>query len=155
MSNEANARKAIRDSENFWQLEGESILNAITIPEPPKPDSPATIRLTHSNSYGPFEEVEFFVRLGDPDNPTDPEDLDSARDWIKTTLVEELVDVGGEEMLRSQALEPFEDETPWEGTFEAQLTIPRGRHSIEIRILSPQPDLQRSMVLSDWEINVG
>jgi hypothetical protein len=155
MSNEASQRKAIRDSENFWQLDGESILNTLTIPDPPKPNSPVTIRLTLSNSYGPLEEVEFFVRLGNPDHPTDPKDLDSARDWIKTSLVEELVDVDGEEMLRSQTQEPFEDETQWEGTFEAQMTIPAGRHTIEIKILSPQPDLQRSMVLNDWEINVG
>jgi hypothetical protein len=155
MSNETNKRKAIRDSENFWQLDGESILNAMTIPDPPKPNLPATIRLTLSNSYGPFDEVEFFIRLGNPGKPTAPKDLDSATDWIKTTLVEELVDIDGEEMLRSQAQEPFEDETNWEGTFEAQITIPSGRHSIEIKIISPQPDLQRSMVLNDWEINVG
>ena len=155
MSNEAGEKKAIRESEISWQLEGESDLAVITIPDPPMANAPTTIRLTHSNSYGPFAEVEFFVRIGNPDAPTDPEDLDSASDWIKTTLVEELVNVDGEEMLRSEAEEPFEGETPWEGTFEAQLTLPRGRHIIEIKILSPEPDLQRSMVLNDWEINVA
>lgn len=152
MSASNDERKVVRDSEVFWQLDGESDLNAITIPGPPEAGKPTTIRLTHSNSYGPFDGAEFYVRLGDPENPTEQNDLDSAPDWIKAGLVEELVDVDGEERLRSEADEPFEDETPWDGTYEAPLTIPRGRHSIEIKIVSQQPDLLRSTVLSGWEI---
>src|SRR5436190_21402994 len=94
-----NSRKAVRDSENFWQLEGESEIHAATIPDPPKAGKPTTVRLTHSNSYGPFENADLFVRLGDPENPTEQDDLDSAKDWSKAKLVEELVFVDGEEML--------------------------------------------------------
>ena len=148
-------RKVVRDSETFWQLEGESDLSAITIPDPPGPGVATTVRLTHSNSYGPFDEVDFFVRVGDPDKPTDQDDLDSATDWVQARLVEELVTVGDEEMLRSEAEEPFEDETPWDGTYEARLVIPAGRHSIEIKLVSHQPELLRSMVLSDWEVSVA
>jgi len=148
-------RKAIRDSETFWQLDGESELYAITIPAPPKADALTTVRLTHSNSYGPFDEAEFLVRVGDPQKPTDQDDLDSASDWTKAHLVEELVSVEGEEILRSEAQEPFEDETPWEGTYEAQLLIPSGRRSIEIKVVSQHPELLRSLVLSDWDITVG
>ena len=148
-------RKVIRESETFWQLDGESDLNAITLPDPPKLGGVTTIRLTHSNSYGPFDEADFFVRLGNPDKPTAPDDLDSATDWIKVALVEELVNVDDDEMLRSEAEEPFEDETPWDGTYEAQLSIPAGRHSIEIKIVSQHPDLLRSSVLTGWDIEVG
>ena len=136
-------RKAIRDSETFWQLEGESELYAVTIPDPPKAGVASTVRLTHSNSYGPFDEAEFFVRVGDPDKPTDQDDLDSATDWIQARLVEELVTVDDEEMLRSEAHEPFEDETPWEGTYDAQLVIPAGRRSIEVKIVSLHPESAR------------
>ena len=115
-----------------------------------------TIRLTHSNSYGPFDEAEFFVRVGDPDKPTDQGDLDSASDWVKAHLVEELVTVDNEEMLRSEAQpEAFEDEVPWEGTYDAQLVIPAGRHSIEVKVVSQRTDLLRSLVLSGWEVSVG
>lgn len=148
-------RKVIRDSENWWQLEGESNLDAITIPEQPRSGVATTIRLTHSNSSGPFDVLNFFVRVGDPAKPTDQDDLDSAIDWIPTRLVEELVTIGDEEMLRSEAEEPFEDETPWDGTYEAQLVIPSGRHSIEIKIVSDRPKLHHSMVLSGWEVSVG
>ncbi len=148
-------RKAIRDSETFWQLDGESELYAITISDQPKAGAATTVRLTHSNSYGPFDEAEFFVRVGDPDKPTDQDDLDSGSDWTKARLVEELVSVEGEEMLRSEAQEPFEDETPWEGTYEAQLVIPAGRRSIEIKVVSQHPELLRSLVLADWDITVG
>ncbi len=147
-------RKAVTDTENNWQLEGESDLCATTIPDPPTAGAPAIVRLTHSNSYGPFEEVEFFVRVGDPDQPTPEDDLDSRKDWIKARLVEELVVVEDQEMLRSEAEEPFEDETPWSGTYEAQLVLPRGRHSLEIKIVSPEPELLASRVLSDWTVNV-
>ena len=131
------------------------MLSAGTIPDSPNPGVATTVRLTHSNSYGPFDELDFFVRIGDPDKPTDQEDLDSANDWIRTRLVEELVTIDDEEMLRSEAREPFEDETPWEGTYEAQLTFPAGQHSIEIKIISHRPELHHSMVLSGWEVSVS
>jgi hypothetical protein len=148
-------RKVIRDSETFWQLEGESDLYAVTIPDPPKAGVASTVRLTHSNSYGPFDEAEFFVRVGDPDKPTDQDDLDSATDWIQAHLVEELVTVDDEEMLRSEAQEPFDDETPWEGTYDAQLVIPAGRRTIEIKIVSQHPELLASRVLTGWDISLG
>ncbi len=145
-------RKAVRDSETFWQLEGESDLYAATIPEPPDAGQPTIVRLTHSNTYGPVDDVEFFVRIGDPDRPSRENDLNSASDWVKAQLVEELVFVDDEEMLRQDAEEPFEEETPWEGTYEAELQTPAGRHSIEIKIVSPFPELLSSRVLADWEI---
>jgi hypothetical protein len=148
-------RKVIRDSETFWQLDGESELYAVTIPDQPKAAAATTVRLTHSNSYGPIDGVEFFVRVGDPDKRTDEDDLDSESDWMKAHLVEELVTVDDEEMLRSEAHEPFEDETLWEGTYEAQLVIPADRRSIEIKIVSQHPELLRSLVLNDWDIAVG
>src|SRR5262245_11827402 len=128
-------RKVIRESETFWELEAESELEAVTIPEPPKAGVATTVRLTHSNPYGPFDDVDLFVRIGDPENPTEQDDLDSASDWVQAQLVEELVYVDGDEMLRREAEEPFEDETPWDGTFDAQLVFPPGRCSIEIKII--------------------
>jgi len=148
-------RKVIRDSETFWQLEGESDLHAVTISDPPKAGVASTVRLTHSNSDGPFDGAEFFVRVGDADKPTDDDDLDSSTDWVQAHLVEELVTIDDEEMLRSEAHEPFEDETPWEGTYDAQLVIPAGRRSIEVKIISQHPDLLASRVLTGWDISVG
>ncbi len=150
-----NSRKVIRDSETFWQLDGESELYAVTIPDPPKAGAATTVRLTHSNSYGPVDEADLFVRVGDPKHPTGQHDLNSARDWVQARLVEELVFVDGEEILRSEAQEVFEDETLWEGTYDAELVIPAGRHSIEVKIISRHPELLRSLVLADWEIVVG
>lgn len=147
-------RKAVRDSEAFWQLDGASDLYAATIPDPPEAGTATTVRLTHSNSYGPIDDVAFFVRVGDPAKPTGQDDLDSSADWVAAGLVEELVTVADEEMLRSEAEEPFEDETPWEGTYEAQLVIPAGQRSVEIKIVSQHPELLRSLVLADWEVTV-
>jgi hypothetical protein len=70
-------------------------------------------------------------------------------------LVEELVTIDDEEMLRSEAEEPFEDETPWDGTYDAELVIPMGRRSIEIKIVSKHPELLASQVLTGWDITVG
>ncbi len=148
-------RKVVRDSETFWQLDGESHLYAATIPDPPKAGAPTVIRLTHSNLYAPFDEAEFFVRVGNPEAPTAQDDLESHGDWVQADLVEELVSVDGEEMLRSEAQEPFDDETPWDGTYEAQLVLSPGRRSIEIKIVSQHPELLRSLVLADWDIVVG
>jgi hypothetical protein len=81
--------------------------------------------------------------------------LDSASDWIQARLVEELVTIGDEEMLRSEAQEPLENETLWEGTYDAQLIISAGSHSIEIKIITQQVQLLRSLVLTGWTIEVG
>jgi hypothetical protein len=152
---ERRSRKAIRDSETCWQLEGESDLYVGTLPDPPKSGAATTVRLTHSNSYGPIDEAEFFVRVGDSDKPTDQSDLDSASDWVKAHLIEEIVTVDDKEMLRSEARpESFEDEVPWEGTYDAELVIPAGRHSIEIKIVSQHPELLRSLVLTGWDVEV-
>lgn len=148
-------RKVVRDSDVFWQLDGESDLYAMTLPDPPKAGKATTVRLTHSNSYGPVDDVEIFVRVGDPENPTDPDDLDSATDWVKADLVEELVYVEGVETLRSEAGESLEDETPWDGTYEAQLVIPPGEHTIEVKVVSKYPEVLTSVVLNDWEIEAG
>jgi hypothetical protein len=147
-------KKAVMQSGVFWQLDGESDLRAITIPAAPKVNAATTVRLTHSNSDYPFDEAEFFVRLGNPDNPTEQDDLDSAGDWVQARLVEELVFVDDKEILRSQANEPFKGLTPWWGTYDAELRIPRGRHSIEIKIVSHRLDVLSSGVVADWHIEV-
>jgi hypothetical protein len=144
--------KVARNSKNFWELDGESELHAATVPDPPEAATATTVRVTLSNPYGPVDDVEVFVRVGNPDKPTAQGDLDSAKDWFEAPLVEELVNVDGEEMVRSREMEPFEDETPWEGTYEAHLVLPPGRRSIEIKVLSHNSELLRSVVLSDWDI---
>jgi hypothetical protein len=146
--------KAVRDSGTVWELGGESELRALTIPHPPGAPAATTVRLTHSNCYGPFDDAEFFVRVGDLNRPTAPDALDSATDWVSAALVEELVFVNGDEILRSEAAGQFEEETPWWGTYEAQVELPAGRQSIEIKVVSHHPELLRSVVLGDWEVNV-
>jgi hypothetical protein len=59
-------RRVIRDSETFWQLDGESDLYAVIIPDPPKAGAATTVRLTHYNSYGPFDEAELFCASWEP-----------------------------------------------------------------------------------------
>jgi hypothetical protein len=146
--------KAVRESESFWELPGESELRAATTPDPPQAKKQATVRLTHANSYGPFEEAKFFVRIGDPENPTDQENPDSATDWVECQLVEELVHVDGQEMPRSKAEEPFEGEVLWEGTYEAKLKMPAEPCLIEIKAVSQHSELPYVVVLNDWEIAV-
>jgi hypothetical protein len=146
--------QAVRDSGVVWELGGESDLRAVTLPHPPTANRNTTIRLTHSNTYGPVDDAEFFVRTGDMLRPTGADDLDSATDWVKANLVEELVYVEDTEMLRSEAQEPFEDETPWWGTYDAPLVLPAGRQRIEIKVVSHAPNNLRAVVLADWEVNV-
>jgi hypothetical protein len=130
-------------------------LAAITIPDPPISGAPTIVRLTHENSYGPFNEVDFFVRVGSPNKPTGQFDLNSHTDWVKAQPVEELVCVNGDEFFRSEVKEPFEDETPWEGTYEVKLMIPAGKRLIEIKIVSSRPKIMASRVLADWEVTVA
>jgi hypothetical protein len=146
-------RKAIQDSEVFWELPGESELRAATIPDPPQPKKPTIVRLTHTNYCGPFAEARFFVRARDPENSRE-EDDDSAGSWTACNLVEELVHVDGQDLPRSQAKEPFADEVVWYGTYEATLKMPAGASSVEIKVVSEHPELPYSVVLSDWDVAV-
>lgn len=148
-------KKEIVDSDNYWQLEGESDLATITIPNPPIAGTPTMVRLTHSNSYGPFTEVDFYIRVGNPDKPTAEDDLNGATDWVKAQLVEELVCTDEGEFFRSEVPGKIDGETPWSGTFEASLSIPAGRRSIEIKVVSRKPKLMRSVILSGWVVEVG
>jgi len=151
MSKKNKTWKAVKKSDVHWQLDGESVLRAELEASRPKAGEKAVVRLTHSNVYGPLTAADFYVRIGDPLHPTGQGDLDSATDWVKASLVEELVWGNEREMLRSQAQEPFDGETPWWGTYEATLSFPSGKHSIEVKIVSRVPDLLSSMVLSGWE----
>jgi hypothetical protein len=154
-SQQTSAPKAVRDSVTFWELPGESELRAATTPEPPQANKQAAVRLTHANPYGPFDEAKFFVRIGDPEKPTDQDNPDAATDWVQCRLVEELLHVDGREIPRAKGKEPFEDETPWEGTYEAKLKMPAQRCSIEIKVVSHHPELPYVAVLSNWQIAVG
>jgi hypothetical protein len=142
------------DTEWTWEIGGESVIFSETIPNPPRSGDETLIRITHSNVYWPIDDVELFVRVGDPEHPTDFEDLDSAADWVKAELVEEIVLVDDEEMHRAQAEEPFgrEEEVPWDGTYEARLSLPAGRTSIEIKVSGN--GIVQSGVISDWALDV-
>ncbi len=137
-----------------WELGGESIIHCELKPDPPLEGREALIRLTHSNAYGPVDDVRFAVRIGDLRNPTAFEDLDSVTDWTPMDLVEEVVWIDGEEHLRSEIegrLNP-EDENVWAGTFEATLTFPAGIQRIEIGVVSSGH--LPSGVISDWQVTV-
>ncbi|HEX4415326.1 MAG TPA: hypothetical protein VH107_16960 [Lacipirellulaceae bacterium] len=146
-------KKAIRESDLFWELPAESELRAAITPDPPQPKKHATVRLTHANPYGPFDGARLFVRIGDLENPTDQSDENSVTDWIACALVEELVHVDGREIPRAEAKATFTDEVPWTGTYEAQLKVPTDACSIEIKVISEHPEVPYFIVLSDWSLN--
>ena len=134
-----------------FQLTGESIIRATTIPSPPSLKTPTVIRVTHSNPYG-FVDSDVFIRLGDPKNPLDVEDFDTVADWRKANLVEDLVSKdGGEEWaLRSKAKG---NTSVWSGTYEATVQFSKGHHQIEMKIISRVPEVF-SIVLSNWKVYV-
>jgi len=138
-----------------WEIGGESVLFGQTIPDRPVQGQETVVRITHSNVYGPIDHVTLFVRIGDPNQPTEFADLDSAADWVEAQVVEEIVRVNDVEMHRADATEPFgrEEEVPWDGTFEVALALPPGKQSIEIKIQS-KSDYPGSGVISDWIVDV-
>ena len=109
------ARKRVSfDSRYVWEIGGESELHAETDPSPPCSDKTTVARITHSNVYGPVDDVALFVRAGDLENPTAFDDLESASDWLKMDLVEENLHVDGKDIFRGDKSETFDpmDEIP-------------------------------------------
>lgn len=145
------ARKMIEPAaaQVSYQLTGESVLHATTIPERPNSKSPTTIRISHTNSYG-WIDADIFVRLGDPKNPTSVQNFNAASDWKKTTLIEDMVwnDKHAQWLPRTKA----KRSTTWCGTYEATLQFPKGHHRIELKIISRIPEV-RSVVLSNWKLH--
>lgn len=144
---------AIRESEAIWDLGGESTLLAALLPDPPEANGEARVRLTHFNIYWPVDDVAFFVRLGDPRSAKPLDRPEAAVDWVPAVLVEELVDVDDETMLRAEAGE-LAGETPWDGTFEAKLTFPAGTHLVEIKVVAPDDHFVPAGVIADWVVDV-
>lgn len=135
----------------YFQLTGESVLHAATIPEPPSSKTPTVIRVSHSNSFGRVD-ADVFVRLGDPKEPLGGQDSDTVADWRKAELVEDMLwsDKREEWILTSKAKG---DTSVWCGTYEAELRFPRGHHQIELKIISRVPEVC-SIVLSNWKVYV-
>lgn len=138
-------------TEIYFELTGESVLHAITIPDPPSSNAPAVIRVSHSNSYGRVDS-DIFVRLGDPKKPLDVEDFDTVSDWRKSKLVEDLLwsEKHEEWVLAAKAKG---DTSIWCGTYESEIKFPKGQNQIELKIISRVPEVC-SIVLSNWSVNV-
>lgn len=150
-----NAKRVSFDSPNSWELGGESIVHCELIPNPPRAGEETLVRLSHTNPYAPIDDVVFFIRRGDLKNPTSFADLNSAADWQPMELVEEIVKVGGREIYRSEAEEPFSltEEVLWSGTFESSLFLEKGKNRIEIKVSSKGPI--QSGVISDWRVKAS
>ena len=148
----ANSRRVSAKSPKTWELGGESVIHCEVAPDPPETGSDTVVRLTHSNTYGPVDDVRFFARLGDLQRPTRA--LDETTDWTPMELVEEIVWLDGQERHRSEVadqLDPLE-ETVWAGTFEATLHLPEGKQRIELKVVS-EGHFQ-SGVITDWRVKV-
>jgi hypothetical protein len=134
-----------------FYLTGESVVRAVTIPDPPSSKTPTVVRITHSNVYGRVDS-EVFVRLGDPSRPLGVQDFDTVADWRKAKLVEDLLwsDEREDWISRSKAKG---DTSVWSGTYEAELQFSGGHQQIELKLISRVPQVC-SIVLSNWKVYV-
>ncbi len=141
-------------SPKCWELGGESVIHCETVPSPPKHGDQTGVRLTHSNSYGPVDDVKFLVRVGDLQNPTRDKEMDSVKDWIEMTLVAESIWIKGEEYSRDEGEAKVDPKVGdvWAGTFEAALVFPPGKQRIEIKVVSSGE--LGSGVITDWRVKV-
>jgi hypothetical protein len=142
--------KRVEDSKVYYQLSGESVVQAALIPDLPSSKEPAIVRVTHQNSAGQVDS-DVFVRLGNPKAPLKWNDFDTVSDWKQALLVEDLLDDGeGGWMLRGKAKG---EGVYWSGTYEVEMQFPKGHHLIEIKIISRVPEVC-SIVLSNWKVYV-
>jgi len=140
-------RPRIRQPETYWELDGESVLTAETEPQPPPANESCTLRLWHSNVYGPRTGVQFEVRARSDHSDTKNEN------WQHVELVRETVNIDGKDVdLASLDEQPF-DETPWVGLFETTVTLHAGSNRIDIRITAT--DTHANGTLTDWVVNTA
>jgi hypothetical protein len=133
-----------------FYLTGESVVRAVTLPTKPSSKTPTIVRVSHSNCYGPVAS-DVYVRLGNPKKPLDVQDFDTVSDWRKAKLVEDLTDNGDggwKPRGKAKAMGLY-----WSGTYEVAIQFPKGRHQIELKIIS-RVEQVCSIVLSNWKVNV-
>src|SRR5436190_1787634 len=117
--------KRVEEAKVYYQLTGESDVQAVSIPDPPASAKIATVRVTHQNALGRVDS-DVFVRLGNPKAPLEWDDFNSVSDWKPAVLVEDLVeDDEGGWRLRGKAKG---EGLYWSGTYEVQMPFPKGRH---------------------------
>jgi len=131
---------ALQASDARWELPGETVLLATTLPSPPRPGAPFVARVTVHDSYGPLEGCQ--VCLRDPDA--------DAGDWRPLTLREELVDIDGQPRPRAPGEPAPAGEAPWSATFECELQPARPPTRLEIRVRAPAAGID--LVLPDWAL---
>lgn len=143
--------KQVEDSDAAvtFYLTGESIIKAVTVPKPPSSKSPAIVRVSHSNSYGPVSS-DIFVRLGNPKKPLGVQDFDTVSDWQKAKLVEDLI--WDDEQWKSRGKAKGAG-LLWTGTYEVEIQFPKGHHQIEMKVISREETVC-SIVLSNWNVHV-
>lgn len=150
----------LKDKQISYSLTGESMLKAAVTPFPLRSKQPATVRITHSNPYGPVD-AEIFVRIGEPKPPMSFEEFqkEQAREltagnagWQKAkTVADEVWDDEKEAWIPRP--KKVMGETQWQGAYEATVHFPPGKHTIDIKCLSPIEHIA-SVVFTNWEVNV-
>ncbi len=128
--------RALRNALASWETVGESLLQAARV----ETDDGPLLRLTYSNVYGPVDGIELAVRYRR--NP-----------WKEAALVEEIVDVDGNTVLRSEAGK-LVGETPWDATFEVDYPLPKGEFVMDIQLSSPAEGIDPPQVIDDWVVTV-
>jgi|ERR1043166_56593 hypothetical protein len=133
-----------------FYLTGESVIRAATVPKPPNSRTPAIVRVSHSNCYGPVDS-DIFVRLGNPKKPLGARDLHKMQEWQKAKVVEELIesdDGAWQPRGRAKGVGSY-----WSGTYEIEIQFPKGQRQIEIKVISRVEQVS-SIVLSKWKVYV-
>lgn len=133
--------------ETYWELDGESVLTAEIEPLPPQVGKSCTLRLWHSNVYGPRTAVQFEIRVRNNDAAADSDD------WRRVQLVRETVDIDGEEVDLAGLDESPCGETPWMGLFETTVTLQEGANQIHIRVTAT--DTNANGTLTDWVVTAA
>jgi hypothetical protein len=142
--------RRVEESKVYYQLTGESVVRAVSIPDPPSSKTPTVVRVTHFNSLGRVDS-DVFVRLGNPKAPLAWNDFDTVSDWQQASLVEDLLSDDRDGWVpRGKAKG---EGVCWSGTYEAPIRFPKGHHLIEMKIISRAPEVC-SIVLSNWKVYV-
>ena len=146
---------AVEQSDLYWELPVESTLMAKTLPEALVANRPFTARVTFNNAYGPLVNTRLYLRVGVPSEPTSHDGLATRDDWQAMECKEETVYLEGERVLRADRSQPMSvaGEIPWSSTYEQEISLPPGTHSLEIGIESADAE-ELNLVISDWVVEV-
>lgn len=147
---EKNDKNQVKE-DFYWELSGESTVQ-VKNPKSIKEYESFKFELNHYNSYGPYTDLTFQVKIINMDNK------EVMFDWEYLSMVNEYLYINGEDKTELKKVknlaQVLNEETPWEADFEGEFYLPKGKFQFLIKTYDEKHSQINDYTIEDCIIEV-